>query len=1379
MQSPGALNYATKSRHVTNPGKKNLLIATNKFTWFESQQSKPVNFKNSDFEVTYAAFKSSIITRDIDNIIPEEDTGLIKLGIALFYSNNGLELPGIYALMSDNTIEKQKLCKACGEILFRLKHCRVDKYNSIFKNQENFHLSVYANAAMAIEHLDRIIKIECLDNSAKDYPIQVRHEINHVLRQIESIKQSHGCDILKCDTKTGLIKQNGLLYTAIYNPVSDFGPLSDYLAKEKHGGESSPQMAAEVNTGAEVCAGIIWALSKGASNSISIASKQAIGVYKQYILYLVEALYKSDGALLPSEIKQIEKFLNLKRGNTFQNFFVTAFTKRTRSAYVFDQIRTPKQASRSQHDNLHIPQTDDSQPVLADKRNDNEEEKNQISEVMQFNDPVIQPENDIEEKIKDIQPSFKSFTEIKDKTKRFMQSKDYASLCAYIKNLPSEEQNMIPQAVFKINNFRGNLLGHLQQQEANTEIIHYASLLNVVTDLSLRDKMVQSLCGFDYIEFYGYLKSYKPSNKYSALMDLSHFLLAITTSNKLCQSQKKSLIDYLSYELHKKSKGNFGQMRVKRSSLHNDMVLGAIAYQGLNVKRDAQAITQLFSNSEAIKNGISGAAGGTGWALFSLLAPISEYFSKGNTTTYNSLTKILYVSDQSLSQTMIDNRESQSDQNKQIESATESVQEVRNKINEQLLRNNADLSDIIDKLEGLSHKVAYYVLTEDVGDTFLLDALFHKLTGDNNQPSLIIRLNRIWYESLKASKVLNCKQPNLEPSQMELKEFKQLVAQTSLDTATTALLAYYQVIAIISHDHDENRRIEKLEHFAGIIYRVKNDNTSKWYNLRKRDAGNELLLRSLVRITGALLWGIVGTALTLSGVGLTILIPLLLLCDGLRGVIYGASKNLTHTNTQQYKTSQQIKDLFPGVIITEAIKNELDMMHKPVMRCNELMTIVNAGDAGDFDNNQRLQIGEQKIKIPAYLNTVSDKFKDDNTYIDQINSINGNNVSPEVSQTVLENLQNIVTEISVEAADKYLANQSLFRIIRIIKLSDLSSTAKIDLILCLTFLFKERLLYIASHISRERDFTRRRKFFIPDIIFGMTAASTTLSGLGAFPIAAIYQTLSGGCGDLVGTLSLSLLLNDYEKNNTKTYQESMSFLKYSLIDEYFCGMNNTGKDIVYNKNPEKDFSPPLQFNEIITDSNFPSNSTIESTQAAQDSHIPVAISNGAAKLDTQRRNIELLLQIETGRIKSFMHRGPKSQQQFTEQLNQRDLELMNPASNSRNSRANLTSEGSYEGLPSNVNRQLKIKPSYEPSMQTKNEQGKQLKPEDDKIKNKQSNIHGVDANIELDNIGGTVIANKGHGDCGLFAVADSLKQGYSFSKSYPARRKTSPFRGRI
>ncbi|MFN7094111.1 MAG: hypothetical protein ACK4M7_01995, partial [Burkholderiales bacterium] len=139
-----------------------------------------------------------------------------------------------------------------------------------------------------------------------------------------------------------------------------------------------------------------------------------------------------------------------------------------------------------------------------------------------------------------------------------------------------------------------------------------------------------------------------------------------------------------------------------------------------------------------------------------------------------------------------------------------------------------------------------------------------------------------------------------------------------------------------------------------------------------------------------------------------------------------------------------------------------------------------------------------------------------------------------------------------DATDKYLASQSLLRIVTIITQSRLHTRDKLAILFQITHLFETRALNISVELSQNRSFFTKRKYFIPDVIGCILFGSGNYVGIPDFGIDFLAQVAAAASGDLVATLYLTYWADPSETANTTSYQKGMKFLKaanYFLLQE--------------------------------------------------------------------------------------------------------------------------------------------------------------------------------------------------------------------------------------
>ncbi|MFN7094203.1 MAG: hypothetical protein ACK4M7_02460, partial [Burkholderiales bacterium] len=544
----------------------------------------------------------------------------------------------------------------------------------------------------------------------------------------------------------------------------------------------------------------------------------------------------------------------------------------------------------------------------------------------------------------------------------------------------------------------------------------------------------------------------------------------------------------------------------------------------------------------------------------------------------------------------------------------------------------------------------------------------------------------------------------------DMNDFSKFCANNNFAHAKDALIQFYRIVGIINKEPDIQFKIQKINHLVGIITRLKVDDTSSWNILRKRTRGQELMVRSLIRVSGAVTWGAISSLLAKSVIGLVVLIPALILLDGIRGIVYGISTAFTHTNNKKEyiqacseiawlaknaikhldkptesstsrpgsielpleeifstdNTSANIRPTYPkppklyrGIeqIINESHKDNFSLSHslsnndnnnlaqnearsttqetqeKQEVRnleeennhisgyCStgnesgETSPYLSEEDQGSslsgsglhtvqfFESKNEDQIlnevkgelaslskdeideeftlndtasdidkllhqeaivnGPYKATDKLLLKTLNDHYDQNMNYYQQCLENKTKNVRISRLDTgreikaLVKIIENIVETVS-NTTDKYLASQSLFRILSIIKLSNLAAKLKLAILTSIATSFNERTLPIAASLSLENDFSRKRSFFIYDALFGMTASATTIVGLPGVNLAAVYQVLIGGSGDVIGTLLLTLGLNQSVKNHTVSFQKCMKAIKHVLFD-CLQEVNRTGE----------------------------------------------------------------------------------------------------------------------------------------------------------------------------------------------------------------------------
>ncbi|MFN7094516.1 MAG: hypothetical protein ACK4M7_04045, partial [Burkholderiales bacterium] len=580
---------------------------------------------------------------------------------------------------------------------------------------------------------------------------------------------------------------------------------------------------------------------------------------------------------------------------------------------------------------------------------------------------------------------------------------------------------------------------------------------------------------------------------------------------------------------------------------------------------------------------------GMGWAGFSLLGPLREYFSQGETTTFKSaaemvantwhlLPKLKEYESRKEARFYANGNSIQAITRRSIESAQSPaptqesgaskllMRRTRTELINQITqaRNFDDFRRLrfleIENMTDEEYLAYYMLLMEDYQDSILINHLIKAIerlraklvVGDNRQQTedqanhLIKRIMKFCGEAVTKVMQVEAEQfphkyLSKEPSQWtraDLKQYTDLARNCA--TARDTLRHLYKSLGLIHLDDNDRAMKKKLSYLINMIKYTRNDKYSSWISLRRRNTQKVLFLKSAVRILAAGLWGIVGALVLTGRIEAAAAVPICLVVGGLRGLLNVLAENLTFGNTQQYKEANLI--------------------------CDRVGSIYNLKCENNTRKNKRLHPKITQVinadSPPAVFPQVMDTFHNNelvNKYASRFNSVvaalSGSETAIETATTEATlNTQavnyvavyKIVKEMIIECSDtsdKYLCGKSLMHIIASIYHSRLSAESKLDITFLLVTLFETRNLSIAAHLSKEQSYARRCNYFILDIIGGMLFGTSTILGLPDFMIPEFLQLVGGAVGDTIAVLGLSYAAGNSSFGNTRSYQKCMEFLQ--------------------------------------------------------------------------------------------------------------------------------------------------------------------------------------------------------------------------------------------
>lgn len=1059
---------------------------------------------------------------------------LIKLITNLFYNKQAKEFSKIFKIINnaityDQTFDEsnytllEELNIICDNLLNRMKNIKITKFNSVVRNDENFDVILKSQ----IKNIQAYIKEQININkilSERDFEkigMLVEEKIHYIDKLNELMSNEVKLDYTdRNNTGTHMVS------LGLYSDMSASRPICKEIGQGISGHDDLN--IAMVNMGAGFITGVSWAMYKNSQSGINVAIRQSIRLEKLNLLKLVYGINKTNYWFTDAQLRKFGDFLNIKCGEFFDNLF----TSKTKSYKEFCNI-------------------------ISNRHNDEKskiekEPLKQIDQVLSMGDDAkaedgLILENKLSCKMISKIENFYTSEDIKVKLENLIQNEQ--ELLNYLKMQKKTLVNkkLIATIVLDTGIFRGNLLAYISNSNNNElkeEIdLLYADIKNEVTidgfPYNTKPYTINQLYEINYIQFSELLRSYNVVDKQQCLIDIVHVCYAIKKNERLNQTEQRDLLVYLNNQIERKDEGVFARIRLKnRKSLSNfcqRSIFAGAMFNGRNARVYSSALEYSTPTDMFI-------AGGVGYSWYSALNPVIELFSRGDTTTFKIVRNTIQNTLKSIPSQDIDN------DSPILESDNKEVGERRNssylkmpidiiklEILDTLKNSDALVVDgyvksLLNKLnEDRSIKV-YLLLTETVGDSFLLDYLYGKLY---KKDQLFDQLNALWNKVIK-EKCVN--EINQISGDNYLHFFKKYIGKLSFNIAKSALYSFYEIMAIINNCSDQSKKAEMLTYFNQVIARAKSDPTSKWHLLLKRSEIAELSIRIAIRIVGAFIWGSVsGLTVVTKAVMFPVAITIILLAGGVRGFIYGLSnnyKNATILKTIEYRAARKylkkIIDRNPNV---NAI---LD--NNPILP-QKMLTITDACKRA-YKNNQSPIINGNTISNYLIRNVNSA----DQCHIDNLKNVSNN------SEACCTELNKIINEITAEVVDKYTANEALFRIISIIYSSVDSKLEQLKLIIALAFLFKDRVFEFAKKISTDRSFYTQRNYMLPDISYGLFASVNTLVGLPAFDLLPIYQTLSGSVGYIASECIINLGLRQYISNNTHSFSICMSFLKDILLD---------------------------------------------------------------------------------------------------------------------------------------------------------------------------------------------------------------------------------------
>lgn len=1139
---------------------------------------------------------------------------LISLITNLFYSKDGIELPKIYQIIQDllqaeeigtGLKELNKLKEQCEIFSKLIDSVSITKHNTIFSDNKNFDAVLKVSIDNVILYLDQQIKAEesiCQIRAENDdirKADKIKNLVCNMVDDVETILHYNkiGGTIESTDKKNA--NKQYIAISSILGQVSNASPTTGYIT----GDLSNPSLdKTETNIAVKTLLGSLWAVSTAMQAGNSAVFMQGLGLEKARLLRLCKKLKELGYDFTKAQQKHLGKLFKLKRGNFIEN----AFTWNTNSYNEFRKIMDGE-TSYAKTVFSRIKQASSSKNL-----------NNNVSEVKK-NHTYKQAHTRVD---------------ISAQIIECIEKEDFNKLRTYIKTLGQENKKLFSTIIFELKyndmerlkekvKFRGNLISYLMVNNnlysENSEFknlqsavyslyqnelsqVEIAGLLKKNADGSLQKYTISDLKTKTYIELrelLGSLKKYTSSMKYQCLLDITHIILAIALHPTLSVKAKGDLRQYIQDQIELKGDGRFRGIRDKRNTLGQNVALGAAFY---NINQSAYYVDTFHPLSHASL--IAGNAFVEG--VLATLAPVTEWMSRGATTTYknvnamskfdvnqelsytasaaeaenlqtvlnnassntvtikynqNNTAKITYNTKNNSDVQNIQRHDPQQNKLDDINFQDATIGEIKiwvlNQIQKGNYTNVIRVLDNVIKSEGHGTiKKLYYSLTDKVEDSFLLNKLFNEIPNENpsklKEPSLVDKLRNIWSGIVK----VKLSDTNYTSS---MNDFRKYIANIEVDNPQLGLVAVYEVIAVIKNKNCDDPKLaqEMAKYFAGVIYRAADDRTSKWYNLLKRCYSDELTLRSFFRALG---WGI-STVTVVSMVtashGLAVPVILAILAAGgiANEFVTAHASNFTHARTtKEYENAIELVGLdmneeeLQRLISSRSSSSNLDMLNMPMARDVMSLNGVATRETTTSYIEKVIELGDYSSDKANQANNVSAKYS--------YNPQGDKNYAEKLAQCTTEEgkcnyINTIIEDITEQVVDKYTANEALFRIMAIVSAGIVNKIERLAMIASIATAFKDRGLLIAQIASKERSFYTKNNYLIPQMLIGALSGLTYfarvpgITGVNIFPI---YQTLIGGAGN-TGVKILTLFSNDdSEYCNTDSYQKGMHFMKNIILD---------------------------------------------------------------------------------------------------------------------------------------------------------------------------------------------------------------------------------------
>ncbi|MFN7094354.1 MAG: hypothetical protein ACK4M7_03220, partial [Burkholderiales bacterium] len=338
--------------------------------WFANQEGMEVNFistlklvKNKANNLLNTFHLTESIKYEAKNIkktlyrlnLRNNEVAPAKLAQEILKSISAIEKSIISAYDGSNTSTEFAAFKTRSQPI-------QDHIQTIKQAVKQFNQDKLDNKKLRITITERIEKVaegaEKLFSPAENdkVPLQLALLKNELDKAAQRITNYH--KIVKgggvIDAATSLLN-GGIVPVIIYSAIADMGLANNEIIKHNYLGNEFPhgtEGATALGGVSQLFTGILWAINRQIGIGISSVEKQAIGVYKNYLLQLINQYHQQGGRLSAEEERFYRKFLAIKRGNKFTDFFRPKWLVDTQSAAKFDKILLQSSGTDTQDRNI-------------------------------------------------------------------------------------------------------------------------------------------------------------------------------------------------------------------------------------------------------------------------------------------------------------------------------------------------------------------------------------------------------------------------------------------------------------------------------------------------------------------------------------------------------------------------------------------------------------------------------------------------------------------------------------------------------------------------------------------------------------------------------------------------------------------------------------------------------------------------------------------------------------------------------------------------------------------------------------------------------------------------------------------------------------------